>query len=202
MGNLFSKKKPASRVTEQDRAILELKKQRDQLHIYQRKIEGEQAKLKELARQCVKNGAKDKAKTILKKKRRQETLLKQTDQQIENLECMVNDIEFAQLEQNVVQGLKVGNESLKNMHKLMSYEDVEKIMEETKEGIEYQREIDELLAGSLTPEDESSVLAELDELLGTQENVDLNLPDVPTAVPKEDTEKVAPKKERVLLAAS
>ena len=202
MGNLFAtKKKSASRVTEQDRAILELKKQRDQLQIYQRKIEGEQTKLKQLAKQCLQNGAKDKAKLILKKKRRQETLLQQTDQQIENLECMVNDIEFAQLEGNVIEGLKVGNESLKNMHKLMSYEDVEKIMEETREGIEYQQELDDLLAGSLTAEDESSVLAELDELLGTQENVKLNLPDVPTEVPKEKKEE-KPTQERVLIAAS
>ena len=202
MGNLFaSKKKPVSRVTEQDRAILELKKQRDQLQTYQKKIDGEQKKLKELAKQCLRNGAKDKAKLILKKKRRQETLLAQTDQQIENLECMVNDIEFAQLERNVVEGLKVGNESLKNMHKLMSYEDVEKIMEETREGIEYQQELDDLLAGSLTPEDESSVLAELDELLGTQENAELNLPDVPTEVPAEKKEKKLAQ-ERVLLAAT
>ena len=201
MGNLFSSKKTPSRVTEQDRAILELKKQRDQLQIYQRKIEAEQEKLKSFARQCLQKGEKDKAKLVLKKKRRQETLLKQTDQQIENLEIMVNDIEFAQLERNVVEGLKVGNESLKKMHQLMSYEDVEKIMEETKEGIEYQQELDDLLAGSLTAEDESSVLAELDELLGAKkEDVSLNLPDVPTEVPKEKKKQVT--KEKVLVAAS
>ena len=203
MGNLFAtKKKSVSRVTEQDKAILELKKQRDQLQIYQRKIEGEQEKLKKLAKQCLAKGEKDKAKLILKKKRRQETLMKQTDEQLDNIQIMVNDIEFAQLEQNVVEGLKVGNESLKNMHKLMSYEDVEKIMEETREGIEYQQELDELLAGALTPEDESSVLEELDELLGTTEqNVDVKLPDVPTEALKSEVVEER-KKEKVLLAAS
>lgn len=201
MGNLFAKKSHPSRVTEQDRAILELKKQRDQLRIYQRKIEAEQEKLKNFARQCLQKGQKDKAKLILKKKRRQETLLQQTDQQIDNLEVMANDIEFAQLEKNVVDGLKVGNESLKKMHQIMSYEDVEKIMEETREGIEYQQELDDLLAGSLTPEDESSVLAELDELLGVNnEEAAINLPDVPTEVPKEKKQTV--KKEKVLVPAS
>lgn len=51
MGNLFSKKKQ-TRITEQDRAILELKKQRDQMKIYQKKIDNEQIKLKELAKKC------------------------------------------------------------------------------------------------------------------------------------------------------
>ncbi|CAK8676824.1 charged multivesicular body protein 6-A-like [Clavelina lepadiformis] len=204
MGNLFaSKKKPVSRITEQDRAILELKKQRDQLQGYQKKIENEQEKLKQLAKQCLKNGEKDKAKLILKKKRRQETLLKQTDEQIDNLEVMANDIEFAQLESNVVQGLKVGNESLKAMHKIMSYEDVEKIMDETREGIEYQQELDELLSGSLTPEDESEVLAELDELLGVEaKQVDLQLPDVPSEAPPVEKHAEKPKKQPTPVAAS
>ena len=39
MGGLFSKKEK-SRITDQDRAILGLKKQRDQLKQYQRRIEG------------------------------------------------------------------------------------------------------------------------------------------------------------------
>nr|CAB3230670.1 charged multivesicular body protein 6-B-like [Phallusia mammillata] len=203
MGGLFSKKKPVSRITEQDRAILELKKQRDQLQQYQRKIEMEQEKLRDLAKQCLKNGEKDKAKLILKKKRRQETLMKQTDQQIDNLEVMANDIEFAQMEMNVMEGLKTGNESLKSMHKIMSYEDVEKILEETQEGIEYQQELDDLLAGSLTPEDELSVLAELDELLGvTTEQKELNLPDVPTAELEEQKQKEPKQKQAEMLAAS
>lgn len=40
MGGLFSKKENKSRITDQDRAILGLKKQRDQLKQYQRRIEG------------------------------------------------------------------------------------------------------------------------------------------------------------------
>ena len=87
----------------------------------------------------------------------------------------VHDLEFAQIELQVVEGLKTGNESLKKMHQvkinsmrkklannrdnyfqitgfgfsslpnrkfyfqMLSIEDVEKIMEETEEGIEYQK---------------------------------------------------------------
>ena len=183
MGNLFAKKKPApSRISEQDKAVLELKKQRDQLRLYQRKIEKEQEKLREIAKKCLRDGKKEKAKLLLKKKKRQDTLFENTESQIDNLEIMVNDIEFAQMQTQVVQGLKTGNESLKQMHKIMSYEDVEKIMEDTREGIEYQRELDELLAGSLTDEDESAILEELDVLLGASstETKTLSIPDAPT----------------------
>jgi len=191
MGNLFGKsKKPASssRVSEQDLAVLQLKKQRDQLKLYQRRIEKEQEKLRETAKKCLRDGKKEKAKLLLKKKKRQDNLMDKTEAQIDNLEIMANDIEFAQMQAQVVQGLKTGNESLKEMHKIMSYEDVEKIMEETQEGIEYQRELDELLAGSLTNEDEDAILEELDELLGVGSSSEtaaptkkvLDIPDAPT----------------------
>lgn len=80
-----------------------------------------------------------KAKLLLKKKRYLESLLTKTDQQLDNLQQMVDNIEFAQIEMKVVEGLKTGNECLEQMHKLMSIEDVEKIMEETQDAIEYQR---------------------------------------------------------------
>lgn len=181
MGNIFAKKDrpPRSRITDQDRAVLELKKQRDRLRLYQRKIEGEQDKLKELAKRCLREGKKDKAKLIVKKKRRQESLLHKTDQQIDNLERMCTDIEFAQMEINVAQGLKKGNEALKKMHQLMTVEDVERIMDDTREGIEYQRELDQMLAGQFTQADEEDILNELDELLADQQE-EIDLPAVPT----------------------
>jgi len=67
----------------------------------------------------------------------------------------VENIEFTQVEMKVVEGLKQGNECLEQMHKvypnfftwtlilvysqMMSLEDVERIMADTQESIEYQR---------------------------------------------------------------
>ncbi|XP_042371819.1 charged multivesicular body protein 6-like, partial [Plectropomus leopardus] len=116
-----------------------------------------------------------KALLLLKKKRYQDQLLDKTENQIGNLERMVQDLEFAQIEAKVIQGLKVGNECLKKMHEVMSIEEVERIMDETQDAIEYQRQIDEMLAGSLSQEDEDAVLAELEAI--TQGEVEL--PDVP-----------------------
>ena len=76
---------------------------------------------------------------MLKKKRYLESLLDKTDQQLDNLQQMVDNIEFAQIEIKVVEGLKTGNKCLEEMHKIMSLEDVEQIMADTQEAIEYQR---------------------------------------------------------------
>ncbi|NP_001084537.1 charged multivesicular body protein 6-B [Xenopus laevis] len=200
MGNLFARKR-RSRVTEQDKAVLQLKQQRDKLKQYQKKITLQLQRERELAKQLLHDGKKEKAKLLLKKKRYQEQLLEKTDNQISNLEKMVDDIEFAQIEMKVIEGLKVGNEWLKKMHEVMSIEEVEKIMEETQEGIEYQRQIDEMLSGSLTAEDEEAILEELEAI--TQE--DLELPEAPSeplsdTVPEKQAVKNRPKPQ--LVAAS
>ena len=76
---------------------------------------------------------------LLKKKRYLESLLDKTDQQLDNLLQMVENIEFAQVELKVVEGLKTGNKCLEELHKIMSLENVEEIMADTQEAIEYQR---------------------------------------------------------------
>ena len=51
----------------------------------------------------------------------------------------VHDIEFTQVEIQVVEGLKGGNEALEALHQIMSLDDVERIMGDTEDAIEYQR---------------------------------------------------------------
>lgn len=198
MGGLFSKKhdnkKPESRVTEQDKAILQLKQQRDKLKQYQKKINVQIEKDKNVAKQLLHDGKKEKAKLMLRKKKFQESLLEKTDGQLDNIDRMVHDLEFAQVESQVIQGLKVGNESLKKLHQLLSLEDVEKIMEETKEGIEYQQEIDDLLSGGLSAQDEDDVLAELDAIV--KDTVTDKLPEVPDDELPEQKNREKAKKEK------
>ncbi|XP_029945571.1 charged multivesicular body protein 6-like isoform X1 [Salarias fasciatus] len=177
MGNVFGRKSRPSRVTEQDKAVLQLKQQRDKLKQYQKRITVQLEKERLLAKQLLKDGKKQKALLLLKKKRYQDQLLDKTENQISNLERMVQDIEFMQIEMKVIEGLKVGNDCLKSMHEIMSIEDVERILDETQEAIEYQRQIDEMLAGSLTQEDEDAVLAELEAIT---QGEDVALPEVPT----------------------
>ncbi|XP_030629659.1 charged multivesicular body protein 6 isoform X1 [Chanos chanos] len=203
MGNIFGRKK-RTRVTEQDKAVLQLKQQRDKLKQYQKRITTQLEKERLLAKQLLKDGKKEKALLLLKKKRYQDQLLEKTENQISNLERMVQDIEFAQIESKVFEGLKVGNDCLKKMHEALSIEEVERIMDETQDAIEYQRQIDEMLAGSLTQEDEDAVLAELEAI--TQGEVELPevpsepLPEVEEQEPEPEKEKKKNRPEREMLA--
>uniref|UniRef100_A0A3Q3J4Y8 Charged multivesicular body protein 6a n=1 Tax=Monopterus albus TaxID=43700 RepID=A0A3Q3J4Y8_MONAL len=163
MGSVFGRTSRPSRVTEQDKAILQLKQQRDQLK--------HNCCVLPFLCYC------RKALLLLKKKRYQDQLLDKTENQISNLEHMVQDLEFMQIEMKVVEGLKVGNDCLRNMHEIMSVEDVERILDETQESVEYQRKIDEMLAGALTQEDEVAVLAELEAIT---QGEDVALPEIPS----------------------
>ncbi|KAM0732939.1 Charged multivesicular body protein 6 [Formica fusca] len=195
MGIFFAKKKQPSRVTEQDKAILQVKQVRDKIKQYQRKIEQSLEKERLLAKELLKNGKKDRALLLLRKKKYQEQVLLRADGQLENLERMVHDLEFAQVEMKVVDGLKIGNTALKQLHDLLSIDEIEKIMDETREGIEKQREIDEMLSLTFTAEDnidENEIETELDALLETEINEkapeipkNVILPDVPKDLPEE-----------------
>ena len=87
------------------------------------------------------------ARLLLRKKKHQETLLERTDKQLDNLEQLTHDIEFAQVERQVLDGLKSGNEALKAVNAIFSIEEIESIMDDTAEAVEKQREIDALLSG-------------------------------------------------------
>jgi len=201
---------------------LGLKQQRDQLNKHKKQKELLLEKERQIIKELLKQDKKDKARKLLKKKRYLENLLSQCDGQLETIQQMIDSIEFAQIEIEVVNKLKFGNESLKALNRLFSLEDVERIMDETAEAVEYQAEIDSLLSGAdLTREDEDAVQAELEAL--QEDNVTLpevpqtevaptpaavaaaaadddepQLPDVPTAEPGDKKRISSSKKEAVL----
>jgi len=140
---------------------------------------------------------------LLRKKKYQEQVLSRADGQLENLERMVHDLEFTQIEMKVVDGLRIGNTTLKQLHDLLSIDEIEKIMDETREGIEKQREIDEILSSTLATEDnidESEIETELDALLETEINEkapeipqNVILPDVPKDLPEKNKDRTKEK---------
>ena len=84
-------------------------------------------------------------------------------------------------------GLKTGNDALKKANEMFSIEEIEAIMDDTAEAVAKQREIDDLLSGQLTAEDEDDVLKELEALADLEDaeavaagSEDVKLPDVPT----------------------
>ncbi|XP_001606034.1 charged multivesicular body protein 6 [Nasonia vitripennis] len=194
MGIFFAKKKHPSRVTEQDKAVLQLKQTRDKLKQYQKRIEQNLERDREIAKKLLRNNQRERALLLLRKKKFQEQALIKADGQLDNLERMVHDLEFAQVEIKVVDGLKLGNEALKKLHAVLSIDEIEKVMDETREGVEKQQEIDELLSGALTDQEEVDVEAELDALI--TEEAEITTPEVPSEVPLPDVPQDEPVKEK------
>ncbi|XP_065576763.1 charged multivesicular body protein 6-A-like [Artemia franciscana] len=152
------------------------------------------------------------AKILLKKKRYLEQLTEKTDNQLDGIEQMVQDIEFSQVQVEVLKNLEKGNAALKKLHDVFSMSDVEKIMDETREGIEKQQEIDDLLSGNLTEDDLAAVEDELNEIMKANlpevENLpevpteEPTLPDIPQGEPKDvPTRKEKTKQEKIALTA-
>jgi len=152
------------KITAQDRAILDLKLQRDKLKQYQKKIQEVLAREQEIAKLHLSNGQKNRALIALRQRKYQESLLTKTDGQLETLEQLVSTIEFSLVEVSVMHGLKSGNEVLKQIHKEMNIESVEKLLDETHEAQAYQQEISAMLANNLSLDEEEEVQAELEEL--------------------------------------
>lgn len=177
MGNLFSRKK-VSKVTQQDRAVLQLKKQRDDLIVYQKRLNSTIEKDRQIAKKLISEQKKERALLLLRKKRYLEKLMENAEKQLDQLERLTHDIEFAQIETKVVDGLKVGNLALKQLNEILNLENIELLMDETKEAIDKQNEINELLGQrseifGLEISDDESLEDELNDLISQQ------LPNVP-----------------------
>ncbi|KJK82138.1 hypothetical protein H634G_02331 [Metarhizium anisopliae BRIP 53293] len=171
-----------SRVTAQDKAILDMKNQRDKLHQYQRRITVLTDKETDIAKQMLAKGDKKRALLALRRKKYQESLLAKTDAQLEQLEKLTSNVEFALIQKDVVFGLQQGTKVLKEIHAEMGgLENVEKLMGETADAIAYQQEVSDMLGGQISNQDEEEVEDELAALQAELTDEGQQLPSVPNA---------------------
>ncbi|CAI9628031.1 unnamed protein product [Alternaria burnsii] len=188
MGNSSS----ANKISAQDKAILDMKNQRDKLRQYQKRITVLTDREKEIAKECLAKGDTGKAKLALRRKKYQEGLLSKTDAQLAQLEMLTSDVEFALVQKDVLFGLQQGTAVLKEIHKEMGgIENVEKLLGENEEARAYQEEISELLANKMSNQDEDEVEDELDALEAEVNGTVPALPDAPVAQPQFTPEEKA-----------
>ncbi|KAF8926373.1 Vacuolar protein sorting-associated protein 20, partial [Haplosporangium bisporale] len=122
MGSNSSKPK-AAKITAHDKAILDLKVQRDRLRQYNKKLENVVTKETENAKKHLAKGEKQRALLALRRKKFQEGLLEKTNLQMTNLDELTFSIEQAMVEKQVFEGLAAGNQVLKELQKEMSLSD-------------------------------------------------------------------------------
>ena len=179
-------------------AILDMKNQRDKLHQYQKRITKLTDRETAIAKECLARGQKSKALLALRRKKYQESLLAKTDLQLEQLQQLTSDVEFATVQKDVLFGLQQGTLVLNQIHAEMGGIDrVERLLEESAEARAYEREISDMLGGKMSNADEDEVEDELEQLQkevsGVKESEASSLPSMPNAElknPDADTDSV------------
>ncbi|GLI73515.1 vacuolar protein sorting-associated protein 20 [Penicillium ochrochloron] len=186
MGNSSSSQK----ISSQDRAILDLKNQRDKIYQYQKRITVLTDRETEIAKECLARNDRRRALLALRRKKYQESLLSKTDSQLAQLEQLTGQVEFALVQKDVLFGLQQGTQVLQAINKEMGgIEAVDRLMEETAEARAYQEEVSQMLEGNLSTQDEEDVEDELEalqrEIIGP-----VDLPAVPQAPLPERSDEV------------
>ncbi|CAK7275053.1 Vacuolar protein sorting-associated protein 20 [Sporothrix epigloea] len=126
-------------------------------------------------------GDKKRALLALRRKKYQESLLAKTDAQLEQLEKLTTNVEFALIQKDVVFGLQQGTNVLQEIHREMGgLAHIEKLMGETAEAIAYQNEVSEMLGGSMSNADEDEVE---DELSALEAEMAISLPSAQAILP-------------------
>ena len=186
MGNLLGKKaEPASKkgggeILDRDRAILDLKVARDKCKKYQVKLEAEADKLKAKAAVLLRQGQKDRALLMMKIRKMRMTAYETATKQQLQLEEMTVRIESAANTQQVVEGLKQGNEVLKGIHQVMSVVAVDEVMDDLRESQAIEDEIASRLGEAYANVDQTEVEAEYAAMIEAESAaVAEQLPDVP-----------------------
>jgi charged multivesicular body protein 6 len=206
MGNLGSCRSdsatpddPSKDLSQKDRAILELKRQRDRLRKAKEKMQITMNRETEIAKELYRKGEKKLAILALKKKKYQESMLSNTYNQLENIEKMISSIHEAEQNAKVFEALKVGKDALEHINSQMNVDEIEQLMADTQEAIAYQNEITQILGAALSEEDNQAVEKEYDMLMSSMQIEDNdevglveNLPQVPAKpVPNERPHSVS-----------
>lgn len=173
-----SNKTNQNNISNEDKAIAELKITRDKVKRYERKLDSNIGSCKSAVKECIHNKSKEKALLALRKQKYLEKALGNTRNELLNLEQLINDVENAQIQRDIYGALKEGNEFLKNINQQLTIDDVEKLMEETHEAIQYQQEVSEALSRQGFTENQDDLLEEL-EKLDEAEALEYDLPSVP-----------------------
>ena len=178
----------SNQMTQLDKSKLEVKRGKNRISKFSKKLEQQIVKLDQDARNYVKSGNKKKALYTLRLKKLKIKSLDDVEQKILSLEKILLEIESTEMTQESLKAVQNGTNALNEMHRIMSVEDVEQIMADNEEALDEANEIASLLSGeSFDLTDEEELEAELNALSGNVNNkndtkVEIsNMPNVPTS---------------------
>lgn len=155
-----------------------MKLQRDNLQAAIRKYERVAAVEHEKAKELMRAGNKRKALYCLKREKAQEAQIATVTDMLNNVQHLIDTVEFAQIEGEVVAAMRDGKSELDNLNKMLNIDDIEKLMDETSESIEEANQINALLSQPLAGvPDDDELLQELQAAVG-EKPAEEKLPDM------------------------
>lgn len=150
---------------ENDRALLDVKVQRDQLNGHLRRLRGELVRDEDAARSFIRSGKKQQAMLALRKKKHDQQLVGECEQHHSRLNELIDQIELARMQRDTVEALAVGVATLKRVQREIGGTNrIQQILEEQGEAIEAQQELSAALSGAGIATDDAEALAELARL--------------------------------------
>lgn len=189
------------KITAQDKAIFQMKQQRDKLKQYQKRINVVITRQDQLAREALKKGDTERAKFYLKSKKHQRSVINKTYDQLDNLEGLIGTIEFKLIEKDVIYGLNEGNKVLMSLNNEMSIGKIDKVIDDLEDERLKVDEVSDLLGttNGLSNSEELEVDEEFNKLqqeINGKETTkpEIELPDAPKEKIKPEVQMpVAPK---------
>ncbi|KEG10808.1 charged multivesicular body protein 6 [Trypanosoma grayi] len=148
-------------ITSSDRAKLELKLQRDKLTVAMRRCESTAKEERIKAAEFLRSGNRRKALYCLRREQFQRTQLANVTDMLDNIQKLLDTVEFSQIEVEVFDALKSGKEELSRLNSMLNVDDIAELMNDTAETVEEARRINEVLARPLDGFDDESLLEEL-----------------------------------------
>ncbi|CAC9475501.1 Snf7 [Leishmania donovani] len=167
-----------SQITPSDKARLQLKLQRDNVQAAIRKYERVADLEHEKAKEFMRVGNRRKALYCLKREKAQQSQISIVTDMLDNIQHLIDTVEFSQIQREVVAAMKDGKCELDNLNKMLDIDDIERLMNEASESIEEANQINAVLSQPLAGlPDDDELLRELEQSAGTQK-VDQELPNL------------------------
>lgn len=208
MGNCFGSqkedhprpKKAQAQISEEDKAAAQLMVTRDDIKKYHKRLETAIQHTKDAIKDCLRSKQKPKAVLALRKQKFLEKNLETSQAQLFQLEQMLSNIEQAKIQKTVFEALRQGTDYLQKINQQLSLDDVEKLMEDTKEAYEYQQQVSDALTREGVVVNEDDLMDQLEQL-DAEEALDVELPAVPSQPLPETkvTQKKQEEKKQVVL---
>jgi charged multivesicular body protein 6 len=183
-GSSSNSKKKKAEISAADRAMLDLKNARDRLSKYKTKLEQDDERIVQRAKQAKSEGKTKNALMLLKIRKIKQREVETVEGQLLNVLQMVQTLDSKQNEKEVLAAMAQGKDTLKRMHEETTVDDVLELMDEISEQHELEREMNAVFEGvpTLSVEDEEAVEAELMALMMGSEETSSSKPlDLPVA---------------------